>query len=76
MMPGTVVGEVSAYLGRKRTASVVSDQPSTVYRLTKEALERMEREAPDLAAALHRSFARLLAERLTDLTATVGDLLD
>jgi SulP family sulfate permease len=53
-----------------RTASVIADQPTRVYRLTTEALRRMERQDPDLAAALHRYMVSLLADRLST-TATL-----
>jgi SulP family sulfate permease len=64
MQAGTMVGEMALYLGVNRSASVVTDQPCTVYRLSREALTRMEATAPDLAAAFHRQMARRLAERL------------
>ena len=59
-----------------RTASVVSEEPSRLRRLTRENLEAMERRDPDLAAALHRLLARLLASRLTDAQRTLRALLD
>lgn len=76
MGPGTVVGEVSLYRGTARTASVVSEAPSRLRRLTREGLEEMERRDPELAAALHRLIARLLASRLADTQLTVRALLD
>lgn len=68
MHSGSVVGEVSIYMGGLRTASVVADSPCTFYRLSAERLRQMEREAPDSAAALHKFLARLLAERLAGLS--------
>lgn len=76
MAPGTIVGEVTMYLGTLRTASVVTEQTSRLYRLTREALEAMERDDPELAGALHRGLARLLAQRLTDSLRTMEALLD
>jgi sulfate permease, SulP family len=76
MAPGTVVGEVAMYLGTVRSASVVTEQPSRVYRLTAEALEAMERDEPKIAGDLHRALARLLAQRLTDSLRTMEALLD
>lgn len=76
MGPGTVVGEVTLYLGTPRTASVVAEVPSRLHRLSAEALGRMERGDPTVAAAVHRMFARLLAERLTDTLNEVEALLD
>jgi SulP family sulfate permease len=74
--PGTVVGEVTLYLGTPRTASVVAEVPSRLHRLSADALARMERGDPTVAAAVHRMFARLLAERLTDTLNEVEALLD
>jgi SulP family sulfate permease len=76
MAPGTVVGEITMYLGTVRSASVVTEQPSRLYRLTTDALAAMERDEPELAAALHRALARLLAQRLTDAQRTMEALLD
>jgi len=76
MGPGTVVGEVSLYGGTARSASVITETPSRLYRLTRAKLEAMERRDPDLAAALHRLFARLLAQRLADARGTVRALLE
>jgi sulfate permease, SulP family len=76
MGPGTVVGEVSLYGGTARTASVVSDTPSKLHRLTRASLETMERRDPELASALHRLFARLMASRLADSQQTIRALLD
>jgi sulfate permease, SulP family len=76
MGPGTLVGEVSLYQGTARTASVVSEAPSRLRRLTREGLADMERDDPELAAALHRLIARLLASRLADTQSTVRALLE
>ena len=64
--PGVLVGEVALYLGRPRTADVVAETPCVVLRLSREALERLEAEEPNLAAALHRRLAESLAERVSD----------
>jgi SulP family sulfate permease len=76
MGPGTVVGEMTTYLGTPRSASVVTEQPSRLYRLTTEALEAMERDDPELSGALHRALARGLAQRLADSLRTMEALLD
>lgn len=74
--PGTVVGELSVYAGGVRTAAVIAEHPSVLYRLTHDALASIERRDSRLASALHRLFARLLAERLADTLGTVDSLLD
>lgn len=74
--PGTVVGEVGLYLGTPATASVVVEGACTVYRLSAEALTRMEAQAPELATAFHRAMASHLSDRLASTTAIVQALMD
>ncbi|HYH28010.1 MAG TPA: SulP family inorganic anion transporter, partial [Actinomycetota bacterium] len=73
--PGTVVGELGMYLGTRRTASVVAETDAVLHRLTAAALERMQDQEPDLAAAVHRTLARMLAERLSASISTIEALL-
>jgi SulP family sulfate permease len=70
----TVIGEIGMYLGTARTASVIADEPSVAYRLSKAALAQMREKAPDLAAAFHEFAAHQLAERLADTTRLVSTL--
>jgi SulP family sulfate permease len=76
MRPGAVVGEISLYLGGPRTATAVTTKPSVLYRLSSEALQRMEEEDPETASAFHQFIARLLAERLSDNSRTIQALYD
>jgi sulfate permease, SulP family len=76
LRPGVVVGEITLYTGIPRTADVVAEVPSVVLRITRGTIERLEREEPELAAALHRWLATTLAERLTDTLGAVDALLD
>ncbi|MBI3445458.1 MAG: cyclic nucleotide-binding domain-containing protein, partial [Magnetospirillum sp.] len=76
MHAGTVVGEMGLYLNEERSASVVADQDCTIYRLTARNLERMEAEAPEVAAAFHRLMARQLAERLRNTDHLIRALTD
>ena len=64
------------YLANERTASVVADRPSVVYRLSRSALIEMEKNDTKVAALLHHWIARLLAERLADNNRTIEALLD
>lgn len=75
MGAGTVVGELGLYLGYPATASVVTDQPSTLYFLSADSLKRMEEASPEIAAALHKLIARTLGERLATMNETVEALL-
>jgi len=76
MGPGTIVGEVGLFLRGTRAASVITEQPCTVYRLSIAALERMTRENPDLALAFHRYLICLLGERLTSSTALLRGIIE
>jgi SulP family sulfate permease len=76
MRGGTTVGEMGMYLGNPRTASVVAERTSVVYRLSRSALSEMEKNEPKLAALLHHWIARLLAERLADNNRTIEALLN
>lgn len=72
---GTVVGQEELYLGRSRAASVVTETPSVVYRLSAGALHRMESDEPELGIALHHLMARILTERMAAMQRTVQALL-
>ena len=72
--PGTMVGEVGLFLGGRRTASVVTEQPSTVYYLSADALSRMRSADPALALAFHQCLVCQLAERLTSASNMLRDL--
>ena len=76
MGPGTVVGEIGLYLEQQRVASIVTEEPCAIYRLTAESLRKMEREAPELASAFHEFMVRVLAERVTQQNLTLRALVD
>ena len=63
---GATLGEVAMYLGGFRSASVKAEQPSIVHRLSRNNLQRMQKEDAALAALLHEWIARSLAERLAE----------
>ncbi|MCK4899740.1 MAG: hypothetical protein KAS38_13230, partial [Anaerolineales bacterium] len=75
MSSENLVGELGFYLGSKRNASVITDTPTTLYRLTSEALKNMESEEPEAAALFHKYIANVMAEKLSHLMATVETLL-
>lgn len=65
MSAGAFVGEIGLYMRRKRTANVVVDAPSEIYRLRAEELATLETEDPELALLVHRLLAANLSEKLT-----------
>ncbi len=64
MVGHTIVGEMGLYRMLPRGASVRADQPTIAYRLSLEAMTRMEQDDPKLAYAFHKLVIRTLAERL------------
>lgn len=75
MGPGAFIGEIGLYLNHKRTATVVVDQKSVLYKLTRESLKRMEEERPAAATRLHRWIVLTLSQRLGDNNRTLEALL-
>jgi SulP family sulfate permease len=75
MVGHTVVGEMGFYRGVPRTASVIADEPTVVYRLTRTAFDRMQDEDPAAAAALHKLIIRLLSDRLEFANREISALL-
>ena len=51
-------------------------EPCTLYRLSTLAIQRMDMQAPDIAAVLHKWIARLMAERLAENNNTLAARLD
>lgn len=72
---GAVVGELGFYLGTPRTASIIAERPSIVYRLNSRALGDLRAAEPDVAAAFSEMMMRLLAERVIGTNETVAALL-
>jgi SulP family sulfate permease len=71
---GRTVGELGFFLGIKRTAAVVADQPSVAYSITKEVLDQMEKADPEAANTFHRIIIQLLGERTVHLIRAVDAL--
>lgn len=73
---GAIVGEVSMYdPDAVATAGVVAETDTELWHLPAEALERLEREDPETATALHRFVAQTLASRLKSSNATLRAVL-
>lgn len=76
LLPGAVAGEMAFYAGRRRSASVICEEPGVVWRFTRENLKRMQEAEPNIAYHLHERMAALLAERLGGTTRLVQHLAD
>jgi len=73
---GTMVGEMGLFLRQSRTATVVVNKPSVLYRLSLDGYNKMMVEDPELAYQLHQWIARVLSVRLAENTRTIEALLD
>jgi SulP family sulfate permease len=74
MVGHTIVGEMGVYRILPRGASVRADQPTIAYRLSLEAMTRMEQDDPTLAYAFHKLVIRTLAARLDFANREVASL--
>ena len=64
MIGYTVVGEMGLYRASTRAASVIAEEPTRAFRLSRASLDRMEVEEPSVASAFHTFVVRTLADRL------------
>ena len=64
LAPGSIVGEVAHYRNKLRTADVIAETPSKVFRLAEAVMARIEHEDRDLAALVHAMLAHALAEKV------------
>jgi len=74
MVGHTIVGEMGLYRTQPRGASVRADQLTVAYRMTRHALDQMEKDDPDLAYAFHKLVIRTLAARLDFANREVASL--
>jgi SulP family sulfate permease len=74
-LPGTLVGEMAFYAGRKRSASLVADTDAAIGVISGESILRLNREQPAVAAEFHQMTARLMANRIIAMNAMLRTLL-
>jgi SulP family sulfate permease len=74
-LPGTLIGEMAFYTGRKRSASLVADTDSTIGVISGESILRLNRDQPAVAAQFHQMAARLMANRIIAMNAMLRTLL-
>jgi len=72
---GNIVGEMGLFLKQSRTATVVTDRPSVLYRLSLENYNKMMQYDPELAFFLHQWIGRVLAVRLAENNNTLEAVL-
>ncbi len=63
---GSVIGEMSSYtLDRKRTATIIANEPSVLFHLSTEKIARLEQEGSWLVSLVHELVARTLGARIS-----------
>jgi len=72
---GTMVGEMGLFLKQSRTATVVADERSILFKLSLNEYHRMMQDDPDLAFHLHQWIGRVLSVRLAENNHTLEVLL-
>jgi SulP family sulfate permease len=72
----TVVGEMGFFRRATRTATVSTDGPATLFSLTRDSFERMQRERPDLAGRFYEFVVRSLADRIDAANRAITALTD
>jgi SulP family sulfate permease len=72
MTDGAIVGEVSHYLKQKRSADVIVDRPSVIYRMASTTLDRLAKFDKELLLLFHQLIATSLAEKLVATNRSVG----
>jgi len=71
----TVLGEMGFYRRTPRTATVFADEETVVYRMRRDAYDRMAAESPAAAASFDRFIIRILADRLTFANSEIAALM-
>jgi CRP-like cAMP-binding protein len=63
---GSVIGEMSSYTAdRKRTATIITNEPSVLYYLSADKISRLDTENARLASSIHELVARTLGMRIS-----------
>lgn len=62
---GSVIGEMSSYTAdRKRTATIIANEPSVLYHLSSDTLQGLDESDSRLASSIHELVARTLGSRI------------
>ncbi len=72
---GTIVGEMGFYTNAPRSADIIAEESTRLYRMGREDSQRMEQENPALAIKLHRYVIRLVSSRLQAANDGIESLL-
>ena len=71
----TVIGEMGFYRGQPRAATILAEEPTVVYRLTRKAFLRMHKRDPEIVSSFNRLIVRVLSDRLDFANREIAALL-
>lgn len=74
--PGAILGELAFFTGQRRSATVKATRDVRAWRLTRKALEAMEKADKPLAAAFYRALSAQFADRLAGTNRMLRFLVD
>jgi SulP family sulfate permease len=72
---GTVLGEMGLYMKRPRSATAVTEEPTSLYCLSHEAFNKMQTEDPEVALSFHQFVVCSLADRIVRANEEVKALM-
>jgi SulP family sulfate permease len=72
---GNLLGEMAFYLRTPHSTAAIVDQPSTLYRLSWDAAQRMRQEKPAVAVTFQEFVIRVVSDRLSSTYKEITDLL-
>jgi SulP family sulfate permease len=72
---GTVIGELGLYTNQPRSASIDADEASLIFELRQADFDRLRKDDPTVALALHEYVVSILAKRMRRLDFEVRELL-
>lgn len=61
---GNILGEIAMYTDKKRSASLIADEDTTLYEIDIQTLEKFSKKSPELITEFHACMARILAHRI------------
>lgn len=73
---GNLVGELDFFRCSRHKTSAIVDMPSTLYRLSTESFNIMQREKPEIAAVFQLVVIHALSDRLTHAYKEISDLMN
>jgi len=74
-LPGTLMGEMAFYTGKQRSAALLADTDAIIAVISSEAIRRLNRDQPAVAAEFHQMAARVMANRIMSMNATLRTLI-